>query len=64
MLNTDVDTLRDDSVAVKLVDNNTNSALGHVPDDTSLTMVELVRHTLVDGTVTLDVDDLTNLSIE
>jgi hypothetical protein len=58
VFNTDVNLLLDDAVAVELVDNNTDSAGSDVKDDTSLTMVKLVGKTLLDGTVTLNVDEL------
>jgi hypothetical protein len=39
---------------------DTDGARGDVPDDTGLTVVELVRETLLHGSVTLDVDELSN----
>lgn len=39
-----------------LVDLNADSALGDIPDTAGATMVELMRHTLVDGAINLDVD--------
>lgn len=44
-----------------LVDLNTDGALGNVPYTTSAAMVELVRHTFVDGAVNLDVDIFADL---
>lgn len=61
MLNAEVDTLLEVSVANDLLDNDTNGGLGNVVDNTGLTVVELVRHTLLDRTVGLDVNDITNL---
>ena len=39
-----------------LVDFDPNSTFGDIPDATGAAMVELVRHSLVDGAVNLDVD--------
>lgn len=61
MLNSQVDSLLEVSVANNLVDDNTNGRLSDVEHDTGLTVVKLVRHTLVDGSVGLDVDDVANL---
>ena len=60
VFNSQADSLLDVSVTNDLVDDNTDSRLGHVVHNTSLTLVELVRHTLLDGTVGLDVDNVTN----
>ena len=43
-----------------LVDFDTNSSLSNVPDTTSTTMVELVRHTLVDGSINLHIHVITD----
>ena len=37
-----------------LVDNNTNGTLGDVEDTSSLAMVSLVGHTLLESTVALE----------
>lgn len=39
-----------------LVDFNTDSALGDVPDPTGTSVIELVGHALVDRAVNLDID--------
>jgi len=63
MLDAHVDALLDDAAANFLVELHTESALGHVPHNTSLTMVELVGHTLVNGTITNNIDDLAELVV-
>jgi len=60
VLNTNMDLLADDAVTVELVHLDADGTWSDVPDDTSLTMVELVWQTLLDGTVTLDVDKISN----
>ena len=42
------------------VDFNSDGALGDVPDAAGAAMVELVRHTLVNGSVHLDVNVLSD----
>jgi hypothetical protein len=56
-----VDALLHDARAHQLVDLHTDGALGHVPHDTSLTVVELVRHALLLRAASLDVDNLAEL---
>lgn len=41
--------------------DHANSAGSHVPHNASAAVVVLVRHTLVHGTITLDVDVVTQL---
>jgi len=60
VLNTDVDALLLNAVADLLVDNDADSVRGHVPDHASPAVVQVVWHALVDGTIRLDVDVLTN----
>ena len=48
MLDSDVNSLGDDSTSVLLVDDNSDGVLGHIKNAAGLTVVELVRHALVD----------------
>ena len=48
VLDSNVDSLGDDSSSVLLVDNDSDGVLSDIEDTTGLTMVELVRHALVD----------------
>ncbi len=48
VLNSDVDSLGDDSASVLLVDDDSDGVLGHIENAAGLTVVELVRHALVD----------------
>jgi len=61
MLNSDVNSLGDDSASVLLVDDNTDGVLGNIEDATGLSMIEFVGHTLVDGTVSNNVNEVTLL---
>ncbi|KAH3660611.1 hypothetical protein OGATHE_004943 [Ogataea polymorpha] len=61
VLDSNVQSFLNVSVSNNLVDNHTNGALGHVKDDTSLSVVVFVWHTLLDGSVDLDVDDVSDL---
>jgi len=56
MFDTNVDSLLDDSVSHAFVDLNTNSSGGHIPNNTSFSMIISMRHTLVDCSVGLDVN--------
>jgi len=57
----DVDPLLHDPGPHLLVQLDTDGTRRHVPHDTRLAVVELVRHTFVDSTITGDVDDLAEL---
>ena len=61
VLDSDVNSLLDNSSVNLLVDSDSNGGLGQVEDNTSSTMVMLVRHTLVDGRVSEDINIITDL---
>ena len=52
MLNPDIDSLGQDLATHSLVDNNSNCSLGHIEHTTSLAMVGLVRHSLLESSAT------------
>jgi hypothetical protein len=58
MLDSDVNSLGDDSASVLLVDDNSDGVLSNIEDAAGLTVVELVGHALVDGTVSNDVNKI------
>lgn len=62
VLDSDVDSLLDISVADFLVDDDTNGGFCDVVDNTSLAVVDLVRHTLLDSTVYDNINDVANPS--
>lgn len=58
VLNSEVDSLGQDVSSDSLVDDDTDGVLGDVVDSTGFTVVDLMWHTLLDGTVTFDIDDV------
>lgn len=60
VFNADVNTLVENAATYALRNDDTDSTARDVPDGTSLTVVELVGHTLVDSTITLDINNVTN----
>merc|ERR1712146_642508 len=56
-----MNTLLHDSSTNNLVDLNTDGPLCYVPDNTGLSVVEFVWHTLLDGTISFDVDKISKL---
>ena len=63
MLDSDVESLVNDSSSDTLVDNHSEGMSGHVEDSTSLSLVVLVWHSLVESRVNLDINDVTSLVI-
>lgn len=61
VLNADVDALGDDPVADLLVDDDAHGSRVHVEDSPRLTVVVLVGHALVDGSVHGNIDDFASL---
>jgi len=60
VFDTEVDSLLDVSVLDLLVDDDTDCALCDVVNDSGLAMINLVRHTLLNSTVCLDINDVSN----
>merc|ERR1719215_1798460 len=61
VLNTDGDTLGENSSFHTLVDDNAESTLGNIEHASGLAVVGLVGHTLLEGTATLNVNNVTPL---
>ena len=61
MFYSDVESLGDDSVSDLLVDDDTQSSGVDVEDCSSSAVVIFVGHAFVDGTITDDIDDISNL---
>ena len=58
VLDTHVDALGDNAVSNALVNNDTDSMRGHVEDLASLSVVKLVGHTSLDGTISNDINEI------
>ena len=56
----DIDPLWSDVVVNPSVDKETDGPWADVPDDTSASVVESVWHTLMDGTVDVDINNIAN----
>merc|ERR1711973_414578 len=61
MFNSEVDSFGDDSVSKLFVNNNPNSSSGHVEHSSSFPMVVFVWHSFVNGSISLDINNVTNL---
>merc|ERR1712221_43423 len=57
MFNSEVDSFWDDSVSKLLVNNNSNSSSGYVEDSSCFSMVVFVRHSFVNGSISLDINN-------
>ena len=56
MLNSDMDSLWNDSASENLIDDNTDCCLVDIENSTSLSMIELVWHTFMDTSISNDVN--------
>merc|ERR1712013_227685 len=61
VLDAEVDSFGDDSVSQLFVDDNTDSSSRHVEHSSSFAVVVFVWHTLVDGSITLNINNITDL---
>jgi hypothetical protein len=59
VLNADMNSLFKDASIDELVYTHTNGRFGHIEDNSSATVVVLVRHTLVDGGIGKDINVVT-----
>ena len=61
MFDADVNAFFDETTTDALVDDESEGSGRDVVNDSSATVVELVRHTLMDRTVSLDINEITDL---
>merc|ERR1712180_199481 len=61
MFNSEVDSLGNNSVSKLLVNDNSNCSSGHVEYSSSFAMVVFVWHSFVNGSISLDINNITNL---
>ena len=60
MLNSNVNALGDESVSDLLINNNADRARIDVENATSSSVIILIRHAFMDGTIDNDVNDVTD----
>ena len=64
MLDSDTDSLWDDSSIDQLVDNDTDGDSGDVENSSGLSVVELVWNTLMDGSIGDDINVISNFVVD
>lgn len=64
VLDTDMDSFLHDSVSDSLVDLDSNGSWGNVPNNSGLSVVVLVWHTLMNGRVGTDIDIVSNVVVD
>lgn len=63
MFDSNVHALLDVSVADSLVDDDADSGFRNIVNNTGLAVVDLVRHTLLDCAIGLDVNDVSDSTV-
>ena len=61
MLNANVDALRNDSIPDLLINDDTDGTRVDIEDSASPSVVVFVRHSLMDGTIDDNINDITDL---
>ena len=61
VLDLNVDAFGNDAAVNKFIHLNTDSGFGDIKDNSSASMIELVRHAFVDCTIGFDIHKITNL---